>query len=154
MVTFDTNVLVYAFDSDDANKRERARGLLRVARDTDLVLTAQVLGEFLNVFRRKLPQKLDKARAQAERFLSLFPVIPSTGEDMLKASDFSSRHKLQFWDSLIWQVAASAGVTALLSEDMQDGLTIDGLTVIDPFNPANAALIDVLLTPMEGIERP
>lgn len=44
--------------------------------------------------------------------------------------------------------------TILISEDMQDGLSIDGLTVVNPFNPANSALIDALLTPMDVIERP
>ena len=33
----------------------------------------------------------------------------------------------------------------LLSEDMHDGLDLDGLTILNPFNPANTARIEAAL---------
>jgi len=38
-----------------------------------------------------------------------------------------------FWDSLIVAAAQAAGCDALLTEDLQHGLDIDGLRVADPF---------------------
>lgn len=144
-MTFDSNVLVYAFDDAAGAKQVRARTLVYEARDSSLILTAQVLGEFLNVVRRKMPQHQDLVRDQADRLCALFPVIPTRADDILRGADFARRHSMQFWDSVIWQVASAAGATALISEDMQDGLMLDGMMVIDPFNPANDELISLLL---------
>jgi predicted nucleic acid-binding protein len=40
---------------------------------------------------------------------------------------------LSWWDSLIVAGALSCGSEWLLSEDLTDGLTVDGLRVINPF---------------------
>ena len=40
---------------------------------------------------------------------------------------------LSFWDSLIVAAAASAHCTQLLTEDLQPGQTIRGVTVRNPF---------------------
>ena len=64
---------------------------------------------------------------------------------MIRGADFARRHSLQYWDSVIWQVASAAGATALISEDMQDGLVLDGMMVINPFNAANDELVSLLL---------
>ena len=74
--------------------------------------------------------------------------------EVWRGATFASRHQLQTWDAIIWQASTCAQADYLISEDMHDGLSIEGLTVVDPFNPSNAALIDALLAPMEGIERP
>lgn len=144
-VTFDSNVLVYAFDDAAGRKHERARALIYEARDSSLILTAQALGEFLNVVRRKMPQHQDIVRDQADRLCALFPIIPTRAADMIRGADFARRHSLQYWDSVIWQVASAAGATALISEDMQDGLVLDGMMVINPFNAANDELVSLLL---------
>ncbi len=39
-----------------------------------------------------------------------------------------------FWDSLIIAAALDSGCTTLYSEDMQNGLKIDFLTIVNPFN--------------------
>ena len=151
---FDSNVLVYAVDTATPVKHQVARRIVESAYAADAILVTQTLGEFLGVFTRKYPRQLPEAQLAAELWIELFPLADSTGEYVIAASRYALQHQLQYWDSLISIVASSAGANYLMSEDMQDGLTIDGLTVINPFNPANAALIDALLTPMEGVERP
>jgi predicted nucleic acid-binding protein len=58
----DTNVLVYAFDDDAPDKRKTARRLLDDKAD-QLVLSAQVLGEFYVTVTRKLARPLPANRA-------------------------------------------------------------------------------------------
>ena len=41
--------------------------------------------------------------------------------------------RLSYWDSLIVETALSAGADVLFTEDLQDGQTIDGLRVVNPF---------------------
>ena len=45
------------------------------------------------------------------------------------------------------RVAADAGATALFTEDIGGGEVIDGVHIINPFDPANADRIAALLTP-------
>ncbi|MDO8595344.1 MAG: hypothetical protein Q7R45_01855 [Sulfuricaulis sp.] len=41
--------------------------------------------------------------------------------------------RLSFWDALIVQAAIEGHASTLYSEDMQHGLTVDGLKVVNPF---------------------
>ena len=53
---------------------------------------------------------------------------------LLRAVKLSQSYSLSFWDSLIVSSAIVAGATLLVTEDMQDGLRIEGqLRVVNPF---------------------
>ncbi len=55
-------------------------------------------------------------------------------ETQLGASWLRGKYSLSYWDSLICAAALEAGCAKLLSEDMQDGLVIDGrLEIVNPF---------------------
>ena len=43
---------------------------------------------------------------------------------------------------MLWATARRAGVLILLSEDFQDGQTIKGVRILNPFAPRNTAQID------------
>ena len=60
------------------------------------------------------------------------PPVPGPA-DLPITVDLATEHKLQFWDALILNVAADAGCSLLLSEDMQDGFAWRGVTVVNPF---------------------
>jgi predicted nucleic acid-binding protein len=53
---------------------------------------------------------------------------------MTAALNLASEHRLQIWDAVILSAASSAGCRLLLSEDLQDGFTWNGLTVVNPFS--------------------
>jgi predicted nucleic acid-binding protein len=143
--TIDCNILVYALDSGTPEKHRIASDLMIRAAMLDAVLTSQVLAEFLNVIRRKYPAHLDSALEQAKRWVTLFPVGATSAEHVLKGAAFAERYRLQLWDSIIWQVASDMHAAVFLSEDLQDGLSVDGMTVIDPFNPGNDERLAQLL---------
>ena len=42
-------------------------------------------------------------------------------------------HGLSFWDAMIWAVAKEAGATVLLTEDLQTGRELGGVTFLSPF---------------------
>ena len=111
---------------------------MRALTAADVVVTIQALSEFIAVVGRKYPAHFDAALAQAEKWARIMPLAPADWSNVSAAATFAARYRLQFWDALIWQVAKSAGAEAFVSEDLQDGLSIDGMTVINPFNPANA----------------
>ena len=54
-------------------------------------------------------------------------------------------HRMQLWDCVVCAASVEAGAGALVTEDMQDGRTIEGLRLINPFAAANAEAIETLL---------
>jgi predicted nucleic acid-binding protein len=142
LIAFDTNILVYAQQEHDPNNRhKRAAELINSAILSSAVIPVQVLGEFLNVCMRKFKLAPIDAIGQVEDYIGVFSCPQTTADDLIQATQLSSQHQLQYFDALIIAVSASAGATILLSEDMQDGLEIDGLRVINPFLAANDGVL-------------
>jgi predicted nucleic acid-binding protein len=143
--TLDSNILVYAIDAATPGRHSIAKDLVVRALKCDLVLTVQALAEFLAVVRRKYPGHIGDALAQAERWASLMPLIATDWSHVFAAAQFSRKHGFQLWDSIIWHAARSAGAAVLVSEDLQDGFSMDGMTVLDPFAASNARRLADLL---------
>jgi predicted nucleic acid-binding protein len=132
---FDTNVLVYVFDNDAPDKSRRAHELLRghVASGS-LLISTQVLQEFFVTVTRKLARPLPEGTALAAlRQLTTLPTVQVDNRLVLEAARRSQALKLSFWDALIVQAAIEGGATQLLSEDLQHGRQIDGVTIQNPF---------------------
>jgi predicted nucleic acid-binding protein len=134
---FDTNVLVYIFDSSAPNKRTRALQILEQAIEAGLaVLSTQVLQEFFVAVTHKLPVPL--TNEQAKRAVSDFAKLPVVQVDpaiILNAIETMQRYRLAFWDSLIIQAALRGGATVIYSEDLQPGQSIETIRVENPFQP-------------------
>ena len=134
----DTNVLVYALDRREPEKRDRAREVLRRVGASGAVLPAQVLSEFANVCLRKLEPRPDPAAVQreVERLLLAFPVLPLTGPVVLEALRGVREHLLSYYDAQIWAVARLGQVGVVLSEDFNPGAVLDGVSFANPLDPA------------------
>jgi predicted nucleic acid-binding protein len=59
-------------------------------------------------------------------------VFPTTPETVLLAIDGVERHRLSFWDAMIWASALINGVFEIYSEDMQHGQMLDGVRIENP----------------------
>src|ERR671921_1875789 len=120
----DTNVLVYALDRRETEKRERAREVLRrVGGARTAALPAQVLSEFANACLRKLEPRpgAEAIRREVERLMLAFPVLPLTGPVVLEALRGVREHLLSYYDGQIWAVARLGQVAMILSEDFDTG---------------------------------
>lgn len=131
----DSNILVYRHDRDEAEKQARAHALLKqLWQQRTGRVSAQVLHEFYVVATRKLATPIPRTLARAEvRQLSLWQPIPSSPALRDAAWDIEDRFGLSWWDALIVAAAQAAGCQTLLTEDLQDGLDLDGLQVRNPF---------------------
>ena len=129
----DTNTLIYAHDRRDAQKRTRACGLIdRLLRQRRGVVSLQVLQEFFSVATRKLGMPSQEARAHVVRYTH-FNVVTLGVPDVVAAIDLHRLHGWSIWDALIVRAALNGGCRTLYTEDLQDGYTVDGLTVRNPF---------------------
>ena len=145
LVAINTNVLAYAEGAGDATRHAQAVALMTRLPDVAVVLPVQVLGELYRVLVGKLRQPPAQAREAVLHGSDAYAVHDSTWGVMQSAFDLAAAHGLSIWDSLILSVAAEQRCRVLRSEDLQDGLTWRGTTVVKPFAaPANALLAGLL----------
>lgn len=143
MIALDTNILVYAESQDDPQGRyEKAIELIALSSAAGSMVPLQAIGEFLNVCRRKKIIDMAAALERARSYVDLFETPATAFIDIQQATDWSLAFELQFFDALIAAVAARAGATMLLSEDMHDGLQLEGLRIVNPFAATNQVLLD------------
>jgi predicted nucleic acid-binding protein len=131
-VFFDTNILVYADDADAGAKRDRAQQVIEAALSNgNGVLSTQVLQEYFVVATRKLGLSAEIAQKKVEVLASM-TVIAIDVEHVLEAIKLHRLYGFSFWDCLILYCAKAAGCPRLLSEDLQPGRSIEGVTIENP----------------------
>lgn len=146
-VSLDTNLLVYASDSQAGDRHRKALALTRRAVAGDCVLCLQCLAEFYHAVTRKRLSTARNAQAMVDNWRNLFPVHVASPDCLSEAMAAHREHRLAFWDAMLWATAREAGCRVLLSEDFQDGQSIGGVRFVNPFLGGNAALLDVALPP-------
>ena len=146
--TFDTNILVYTLGQPADVKRQRAQGLIiRGARRQTAVLLLQSLAEFSYVATRKFGVSVASVRRRVNSWCGGFPVQPAAEPDLAAALDLVSAHNISFWDALLCATSIRMGLSFLMTEDLQDGRSLHGLPIVNPFQPDNDALVDHILPP-------
>jgi predicted nucleic acid-binding protein len=97
-------------------------------------LSVQVLQEYYVTMTRELDPGLSAEEAREDvRDLAAWRPLRIDQPIVEAAWRTEDRYGLSFWDSLIVAAAQATGCEALLTEDLQHGLDIDGLRVADPF---------------------
>lgn len=145
-VALDTNFLAYAEGVNGADRRSIALDLVRRLPAGTAVIPVQVLGELFNVLVRKAGRSREDTREALQGWRDAFPVADTTAEVMQTASDLATYHKFGIWDAVILSVASQTGCRLLLSEDMQEGFTWGGVTVVNPFAATRHTLLEALLS--------
>jgi len=133
----DTNVLVYAHDNKEGRKQEAAKKILSdLSEHRSGALSMQVLQEFYTTARRKLASSLpkDEARAIVNDFAQW--CVETTPAEITRAFQIEDEARIGFWDALIIAAAIKSGATRIISEDLNPGQIIAGITIENPFaNP-------------------
>jgi predicted nucleic acid-binding protein len=135
-VTFvDTNVLAYAHDRSEPRRHGIAKAMLDALwRDRAGVISTQVLQEFYVVATRKFGPPMPRGRArEVVALYAEWPVVQIDVLLVLAASELEDRHTLSIWDALILEAAQRAGATRLLTEGLEHGRRIGGVSIENPF---------------------
>lgn len=96
-------------------------------------VSVQVLNEVTAVCRRKLKMPWQEIQALLTAIKSACEVFALTVESHQSAVEIAQRYSLSFYDAHICASAALSGANVLLSEDMQDGLCVEGVTIRNPY---------------------
>jgi predicted nucleic acid-binding protein len=125
----DSNVLIYAFTAD------RRAAIAQALLQTRPIISVQGLNEFANVARRKLGMDWQEVRDALSDLRVLCPTVLAldlaTHDEALRIAE---RYGYSIFDAQIVASALQAGSDTLWSEDMHDGMVIDGrLRISNPF---------------------
>ena len=144
-VSIDTNVLAYAEGVNDPGRRQAALDLFAALDPEATCIPVQALGELFAVLTKHARRSRNDARQAILQWGDAFPLIESSSSVLLSAMDLAADHGLTIWDAMILAAAADARCRLLLSEDLQEGFTWGGVTVVNPFAPARHPLLALAL---------
>lgn len=131
----DTNILLYARDSSEPVKQSLAARLMNDLWDTRAGrLSFQVLQEYYVNATRKLRPGLPESLAREDvRALLAWKPSPADAVSFDMAWALMDRYGFSWWDAQIVAAAKRSSCERLLSEDMQHGLDVDGMLIVNPF---------------------
>ena len=124
----DSNVVLYLFSSDTL-KADRAESLLQ----SGGLISVQVLNEVASVCLRKLKMTWEDVDAVLETLKSTCEVLPVTLASHEKAVGLAKRFQISLYDANIAATAILCGADTLFSEDLQNGMSMESVTVVNPF---------------------
>jgi len=138
-VFIDSNILVYAFDKNEATKHKKAKKLLEkcFTNEIKLVASTQVLSEFFVNATKKIekPITVEDARNIVEKIIEFkgFSVLVIKPNTIKSAIDTSKKTGAHYWDSLIAETMKENKVFEILTENTKDFKKINWLNAKNPF---------------------
>lgn len=135
-VLIDTNVLLYAYDTADAARSDRALHVLRHLQETQAGrLSVQCLAEFFSVATRKLKPPLQPAEAleQIDLWASAYPVFELTVAVVREAARGVRDHQLAYYDAQMWAMAKLNQIPLVFTEDIPSAASLEGVRYVNPF---------------------
>ena len=124
----DSNVVLYLFSSDTV-KADRAESLLQ----SGGLISVQVLNEVASVCLRKLKMTWKDVDSVLETLKSTCEVLPVTLASHEKAVGLAKRFQISLYDANIVATAILSEADTLFSEDMQNGMSMESVIVVNPF---------------------
>lgn len=125
----DSNIILYLLSADTA-KADKAEAIVAAGG----VISVQVLNEVTAVCRRKLKMPWHEIETVLTAVKSACKVVPLTVATHEAALEIAKRYEISFYDANICAAAILAGTNVLVSEDMQNGMHMDGMIIRNPFS--------------------
>lgn len=127
--SFDTNILLHLRSADETKANRPEEEL-----SAGGIVSVQILNEFASVASRRLDMSIAEIREVLAGIRAASRIVPIGQQTHDSGLDVAERYRLSVRDAMIVAAALLAGCHTLLSEDIQNGQTIDGmLEVRNPF---------------------
>lgn len=135
MISIDSNIFLYLLDDASPGKQAVAADVISAGSERGGAVALQVVGEVQNVAIRKLRLPPFVAAQFARNILTTFDTLGAVSGDADVALGQLASGRLSYWDALLIACVKRNGCTALITEDMQDGATVLGVEIVNPFGP-------------------
>ena len=131
IVAIDSNIWIYALAEDEDKRSSLAKKLVK---SHDKIITStQIVNEVCRFMLRKGVIKNSDAKGYIDYFYTKTNVVLVREDSIRLAAQLRVDQSLSFWDSLIVAIALENDCDTLYSEDMQHGLEIKQLRIVNPF---------------------
>ena len=142
LVFVDTNILIYARDRKDQERRAQARTWLSLLGDHRCGrLNLQVLNEFSRwVLKNESRRPLAEVRAEVDMLRAWGDTVVGD-EEVELAWAVRRTFGFQWFDCLLLGAARLLGCTHFLSEDLTEGATFDTVRIVHPFRTSASAFL-------------
>ena len=140
-VFFDTNIIAYAFDEFDINKKKICEELVDKAFKGEIkgVVSNQVLSELFTVLTQKMGKHASKKTAaiivesliDSEKWVKINYEHTTVKKSLAQAKTIN----VSFWDILISETMKENGINKIYTEDEEHFKKISGIKAINPLKP-------------------
>lgn len=134
-VVFDTNILVYAFDTDEPKKRAICAPLVEGVSEGGFgIVTNQITAEFYNVLTRKQKVPAETAGRLVSKFIQSpnWIKVNYTHETVERAIFLSSAFSVSIWDALVAATMLENNLSKIYTENTRDFRKIPGIKAVNP----------------------
>ncbi len=135
-IFYDTNVLYYAYDLSEPEKRKTCKSLISKVfmGETKGVISNQVLVELYNALTRKLGVKSDTAKVIVDAFITSpnWQKISYNHMTVKAALSTCKAFGAPFLDSLITETMKENGIDQIITENEKDFTRIPGIKIKNP----------------------
>ena len=129
----DTNILIYAAAGREDEPEKHGRSV-DIIRESDVVLSTQVVGEFLHVSRKKFLKVMNVAQINSwAEMLMRFPSVDIDQAVVKSALFVAERYQISFWDAALIAAAERLNAKTVYTEDLSHRQKYGSVTVINPF---------------------
>ena len=123
-IFIDTNIWLYALIESDDEFEKHHQAKQCIANIENIIISTQVVNEVCVNLLRKGKKDMPFIAQFISEFTMAYQTVAQITEDLITASTLRADYHVSYWDSLMIASALRADCHILLSEDMQDGLTI------------------------------
>ena len=131
-IFIDSNIWLYLFLQDESKKFKIAEQYILENTNNPIFISYQVINEVTNQLLRNNFDEII-VKKNIEYFFKICTIQNFSKEIILLASSIREQHSFSFWDSMIVSSALNSGSNILASEDMQDGLKINNMVIVNIF---------------------
>lgn len=132
----DSNIIIYAYDKDENEKRKIASDLLSLCfkKEKKFALTNQILAEFSSIFLQKGKGDISSLKLIISDLLNCSELIKLIYNErtLIQALTIKEEFKIPFWDSLIIATMKENGIYNIYTENIKD-FNIFGIKAVNPF---------------------
>ena len=134
----DTNILVYAFDESEKQKRAIAKKIVEetIQGSNKAFISNQVLAELFVALTQKIQNPVEKEKAQiiVNGFIDSihWKKINYNANTVSKAMETSSKEKMHFWDAVVIETMLENKVYTILTENTKH-FNLKCIKAINPF---------------------
>ncbi len=128
--TVDSNILIYAFGSQNEVKKRIAKSILSDCQ----AVSIQTINETVFILQKKFNYSLFELSEIIQFFRNNFLIRDLNVSVLEKALYLLNTYKYSFWDSMMLASALINNCEVIYSEDMQHNQIIDSkLKIVNPF---------------------